>query len=128
MRVRRSVIWFAAASVGLLLLVSFSLPSGPSRQPVPPKVTVQGLSRPDAEFLYGNARFVLRRMYWDALRKLEFKEAWFRFQDARYSDIQRLTRNPDGSASIIVMHSWPGKPAYSRDMRTTGNWSWTGTQ
>ena len=56
------------------------------------------------------------------------KEAWFRFQDARYSDIQSLTKNPDGSASIIVVHSWPGKPAYTFDMRTTGNWPWKETK
>lgn len=128
MRVRRSIILFAVASVGLLLLASLSLPSGPHRQPVPPKVTVQGLSRPEAEYLYGHTRLVLRRMYWDAARHFEFKEAWFRFQDARYSDIQSLTMNPDSSASIIVVHNWPGKPPYTRDMRTTGNWPWKGTK
>ena len=128
MRVRRLIIWFAVAGVGLLLLVSLSLPSGPHRQPIPPKVAVQGLARPEAEYLYGHTRYVLRHLFWDAFRHLQFKEAWFRFQDARYSDIQSLTKNPDGSASIIVVHSWPGKPAYTRDMRTTGNWPWKETK
>ena len=54
--------------------------------------------------------------------------AWFRFQDARYSNIQSLIKNPDGSASIIVVHSWPGKPPYTRDMRTSGNWPGKGTE
>ena len=128
MRLHRLIIWFALASVGLLLLASLSLPSGPHREPVPPKVTVQGLSRPEAEFLYGHTRHVLHHLCSDALRHLEFKEAWFRFQDARYCDIQSLTKNPDGSVSIIVVHSWPGKPPYTRDMRTTGDWPWKGTQ
>ena len=94
MRVRRSIIWFAVAGVGLFLLVLLSLPSGPHRQPIPPKVAVQGLSRPEAEYLYGHTRHVLRYMYWDAVHHLRLKEAWFRFQDARYSDIQSLTKKP----------------------------------
>ena len=122
MRVRRSIIWSAIVGVTLLLLALLLLPAGPSPQSVPARVTVQGLSRTEAEWLYGNTRFVLRSMYWDALRKLDFKEAWFRFQDSRHSDIQRLTKNPDDSTSIIVVHSWPGKAPYTRDMRTTGNW------
>ncbi len=122
MRVRRSIIWFVIATVTLLLLILLSLPSGPNPRAVPPTVTVQGLSRTEAEYLNGHIRFVLRMMYWDALRKLDLKEAWFRFQDARHSDIQRMTRNPDGSASIIVVDTWRGKPAYTRDMRTEGNW------
>src|SRR3974390_3321484 len=121
MRLHRLIIWFALASVGLLLLASLSLPSGPHREPVPPKVTVQGLSRPEAEFLYGHTRHVLHHLCSDALRHLEFKEAWVRFQDARYSDIQSLRKNPDDSVSIIVVHSWPGKPPYTLDMRTTGD-------
>ena len=128
MRVRRSIIWFAVAGVGLSLLILLSLPSSPHREPIPPKVAVQGLSNPEAEYLYGHTRFVRRQMYWDAVCHFSLKEAWFRFQDARYSDIQSLTKNPDGSASIIVMHSWPGKPAYARDMRTTGNWPWKETK
>ena len=126
MRVRRSIIWFAAAILGLSLLVP--LRSGPRRELVPPGVTVQGLSRPEAEYLYAHIRHILRAMYWDALHHLELKEARFRFQDFRYSSIQRLTKNPDGSASIMVVHSWPGKPAYTRDMRTTGNWPWKETK
>ncbi len=120
MRVRRSVVWFAIVS--LLLLALLSLPSGARPQRVPPTVTVQGLSRTEAEFLYGHIRFLLRNMYWNALRHRDFKEAWFRIQDARHSEIQRLTKNPDGSASIVVVHSWPGKAPYTNDMRTTGNW------
>ena len=128
MRVRRSIIWFAVASVGLMSLVLLSQPSGPHRQPIPPKVAVQGLSRPEAEYLYGHTHYILRRLSWDAFRHLQFKEAWFTFQDARNSDIQSLTKNPDGSASIIVVHSWPGKPAYRFDMQMTGNWPWKETK
>ena len=128
MRVRRSIIWFAVAGVGIFLLVLLFLPSGPHRQPIPAKVAVQGLSRPEAEYLYGHTRYVLRSMYWDAVHHLRLNEAWFRFQDARYSDIQSLTKNPDGSASIIVLNRWPGKPPYTRDMRTTGNWAWKETK
>ena len=128
MRLHRPIIWFALAGIGLLLLVLLSLSSVPHRVRVPAKVTVQGLSRPEAEFLYGHTRHVLRQLCSDHLFQLKFKEAWFRFQDARYSDIQRLTKNPDDSVSIIVVHSWPGKPPYTRDMRTTGNWPWKGTE
>ena len=122
MHVRRSIIWLSG--VGLLLMVPLLQRSDPyrHRRPLPAKVAVQGLHRPEAEYLYGHTGYVLRSLYWDALWHLRFKEAWFRFRDARYSDIQSLTKNSDGSASIIVVHSWPGKPAYTNDMRTTGNW------
>lgn len=127
MRLHRPIIWFAVACLGLFLLVPLSLPSGPHREPVPSTVIVQGLSRPEAEFLYGQARQILRRLWSDALLHLKFKAAWFRFQDARYSYIQSLTKKPEDSVSIIVVHSWPGKPPYTQEMRTTGNWPWKGT-
>lgn len=128
MRLSRPITWLALASIGLLVLALLSLPSDPYREPVPPTVTLQGLSRPEAEFLYGHTQRVLHQLCWDALCQLKLKEAWFRFQDARYCDIQGLTKNSDGSVSIVVLHSWPGKQPYTRDMRTTGNWPWKGKQ
>lgn len=127
MRVRRPLIWFLAAFIGLVLLALLLLPSGPPRERVPSTVKVQGLSRIEAEYLYAHTHYVLRFEYWDAVHHFKLKEAWFRFQDAHYSNIQSLTKNPDGSVSILVVHSWPGKPSYTRDMRTTGTWPGKGT-
>src|SRR5437899_9917613 len=108
--------------VSLLLLVLLSLPSGSGPRPFPPTVTVEGLSQTEAEFFYGHIRYVLRSTCWDALRHLELKQAWFSFQDARHSEIRRLTKKADGSVSILVVHNWPGRPPYANVMRTTGNW------
>jgi len=125
-RVRRSIIWFAI--ICLLLLTLLTVPSGQHPRRVPPEVAVQGLSRTDAEFLYGHVYYLLRNKYWDALRHLNLKEAWFSFQEVEHTQIQRLTKNPDGSASILVVQSWPGKVPFTNTWQVTGNWSKKETQ
>lgn len=120
MRVRRSIMWFAIAA--FLLVVLRSLPSGSRPRRVPPTVTVQGLSRTEAEFLYGHNQYILNHRWRRELLHGHLIDAWEGFQRNRYRRVERMTKNQDGSVSVMVVFRHPTLPADTNDMRVTGTW------
>jgi hypothetical protein len=107
---RRVVFWicFSVATVGFLIVLL--LPSGPNPQPVPPNVKLQGVSRAEAEFLYGNHQWFVRDRLWNALEHCEFKKAQQPLAILRYSRVESITQTASNSSTLVILCDFPGKP------------------
>lgn len=107
---RRAVFWTIFTAAALSVAAILLIPSGSHSQPVPPSVTLEGISRPEAERLYGRHQWLLRHLIWNELRQLEFNQAWQRVQILRYSHVQSIRQDATNAATITVVYSIPGRP------------------
>lgn len=109
MKTRRPLLLAGLAATLVIAVFVLVENLSPTRRPVPASTMVEGLSPSEAEVVYAKTCRVLSASYRSAISQADLKEAWLRFCDRYFAQIESLKTNSDGSIRVLVQTRWPGR-------------------